>query len=69
MTVKEILSMLVLPSEVNISWNGDRIDFNFHNSIEVDAWGNYVVGSIYASKEGVYELAIAAQPIKREAAV
>lgn len=69
MTVKEALAMLDSPKEVNISWNGDLIYFNFRNMIEVDVWGDFVVSKVYAMKEGVFELALAAQPIKREVRV
>lgn len=68
MTVKETLAMLSSPNEVNISWNGDLIYFNFRNEIEVDVWGDFLVGRIYAVKEGVFELVLAAQPVKKEAA-
>lgn len=67
MTVKEMLEMLDSPNEVNISWNGDLVHFNFRNKIEIDVWGDFVVSRICAMKEGVFELALAAQPIKREA--
>lgn len=67
MTVKEALAMLDSPKEVNISWNGDLVYFNFHNKIEVDVWGDFVVCGICAMKEGVFELVLAARPIKREA--
>lgn len=66
MTVKEVLDMLVTPNEVNLTWNGELVRFNFHSKIEMEVWGNYVVGSIYAQKEAVYELSIAAQPILKE---
>lgn len=67
MTVKEILAMLESPKEVNISWNGDLVYFNFRNNIETAVWGDFVVGKICAMKEGVFELVLAAQPIKKEA--
>lgn len=67
MTVKEMLAMLDSPNEVNISWNGDLVYFNFRNKIEVDVWGDFVVSRICAMKEGVFELVLAAQPIKRGA--
>lgn len=67
MTVKETLSMLDSPNEVNIVWDGDIVFFNFRNKIEVTVWGDYVVDKICAAKEGVFELVLAVQPIKREA--
>lgn len=66
MTVKETLSLLSGVNEVNLSFNGDLIYFNFRNKIEVDTWGDFMVCGICAMKEGVFELVLAAQPIKRE---
>lgn len=66
MTVKEALAMLGSPNEVNISWSGDLVRFNFRNEIEVDVWGGFEVGRIHAVKEDTFELVLAAQPIKRE---
>lgn len=66
MTVKEALSLLDNANEVSLSWDGTLVNFNFRNSIEVDVWGDYVVRSISAYKEGAFELALAAQPVKRE---
>lgn len=69
MTVKEILPMLHDPNEVNISWNRDLVRFNFHNQIEVDVWGNFVVGEICAMEDSTFELVLAvdAKPIKKGA--
>lgn len=66
MTVKETLAMLDSPNEVNLSWNGDLVYFNFRNNIETAVWGDFVVEKIFATKEGVFELVLAAQPVKRE---
>lgn len=66
MTVKEMLAMLENPKEVNISWNGDLVYFNFRNKIEIDVWGDFMVNRVCAMKEGVFELVLAAQPVKRE---
>lgn len=67
MTVKEMLEMLESPKEVNLSWNGNLVYFNFHNEIEVEVWGDYIVKSLCAAKEGVVELVLAAIPIKKGA--
>lgn len=69
MTVKETLAMLEDPKEVNLSWNGNLVNFNFQNEIEVEVWGDYIVKSLCAAKEGVVELILAAIPIKKEATV
>lgn len=66
MTVKEMLAMLADPNEVNLSWNGDRVYFNFRNKIEIDVWGDFMVNRVFAEKEGVFELVLAAQPVKKE---
>lgn len=66
MTVKEMLAMLADPNEVNLSWNGDRVYFNFRNKIEIDVWGDFMVNKVFAEKEGVFELVLAAQPVKKE---
>lgn len=65
MTVREMLNMLDDPKEVNLSWNGDLVYFNFRNKIEVEVWGDYVVKSFCAVKEGVVEFVLAALPIKK----
>lgn len=67
MTVKDALALLNSPSEVDLSFNGDIIRFNFRNQIEVDAWADYLVSSIYAEKECVFELVLAAKPVKKGA--
>ena len=48
-----------------LSFNGDLIYFNFRNKIEADAWGDFMVGGICAVKEGVFELVLAAQPVRK----
>lgn len=65
MTVKEALSILAAPKEVSLSWDGNLVSFNFRNEIEVDVWGDYVISKIYASKEGAFELALSAKPMKK----
>jgi len=65
MTVKEMLAMLEDPKEVNLSWSGNLVGFNFQNEIEVEVWGDYVVKSFCAVKEGVVEFVLAALPIKK----
>lgn len=67
MTVKKMLTMLNSPNEVNISWNGDLVYFNFRSNIETAVWEDFVVEKICATKEGVFELILAAQPVKKEA--
>lgn len=67
MTVKDVLALLNGVNEVNLSFNGDLIYFNFRNKIEVDTWGDFMVGGIYAMKEGIFELVLAAQPIRKGA--
>lgn len=71
MTLREALGYLYDPQEVDLSWNGDLVYFNFRNEIEISVWGNYEVGRICARSEGKFELMLAAQPIIRgkEAAV
>ena len=66
MTVKEMLDMLADPNEVNLSWNGDLVYFNFRNKIEIDVWGDFMVNRVCAIKEGVFALVLAAQPVKKE---
>ncbi len=71
MTVKEMLSLLEEPKEVNLSWNGDLVYFNFRNRIEVDVWGDFLVDHIVAMKEAVFELVLKvdARPIKKGVSV
>lgn len=67
MTVKEILAILDSPDAVDLSWDGNLVNFNFKSEIEVDTWVDYVVRSIHACKEGAFELALASRPIKKGA--
>ncbi len=67
MSVKEALALLDSPSEVNLSFNGDIIYFNFRNRIEVETWSDFVISGICAVKEGAFELVLAAQPIRKGA--
>lgn len=64
MTVREILAMLHCPEEVALAWNGDRISFDHNKKIEVEAWGDFVVSEIYATKEQGFELTLASSPVK-----
>ncbi len=66
-TVKEMIPMLGNATRVDMSWNGTLVSFDFTNSIEVEVWGEYVVDSVRAVKEGVFELVLAARLIKKEA--
>lgn len=67
MTVKEMLDMLDDPKEVNLSWDGTLVYFNFRNEIEVNVWGDYIVKKLCAVKEGVVEFVLAALPVKKGA--
>lgn len=66
MTVKEALPLLDGADEVSLSFDGNMVSFNFRSKIEVEAWGNFVISGICAVKAGVFELVLAAQPIKKE---
>lgn len=65
MTVKEAMDILCGADEVNLSFNGNLICFNFRNEIEIDTWGDFMVCGICAMKEGVFELVLAAQPVRK----
>lgn len=67
MTVKEMLAMLENPERVDLTWNGNLVNFNFRSEIEVEVWGDYVVRNLCAVKGGVFEFVLAAIPIKKGA--
>ncbi len=52
---------------MNLSWNGDLVNVNFRNKIEIAVWGDYVVEKICAIKDGAFELVLAAEPVKKGA--
>lgn len=68
MTVKEMLAMLETPDKVDMSWDGNLVNFNFNNEIEVEVWGDYVIRKINATGENKFELILASRPVKKGAA-
>lgn len=68
LTVKEALSYLKDPEEVNLVCCENVLSFNFHNPVEVEVWGDYVVSGILATGERMCEIHIDCHPYKKEAA-
>ncbi len=65
LTVKEVLGMLFEPEKVDLECRGGLVNFNFQNEIEVEAYGDYLVGSINATGDKEYELGLAVRLLKR----
>lgn len=68
LTVKEALSYLKDPEEVRLICGESALPFNFRNRVEVEAWGDYLVGDIFAAGMKEFEVSLDVQPHKKEAA-
>ena len=66
MTIKEALSVIKEAKEIRISGFGGNVSkFDHTDPLMVDALGNYVVESIYACNEEVFEIGVRMIPAKQ----
>lgn len=64
MTVKEIVSVLKSAKTISIGYGANAVPFDKDDPLVLDAYGSYVVESVYAPDEDYYEINIAMRPVK-----
>ena len=64
MTVREAVKVLKTAQEIRIGWDGVTYEIDPDNAFTMDAYGKYVVDSIHSFGKDVYEIMIAAIPVK-----
>ena len=64
MTVKEVISVLKEVEELRLGWNGTTQEFDPADALFMDAFGDYVVGGLYATGDGRIEIALATKLVK-----
>ena len=63
-TVKDVLALLPNTKEIYLVWDGSVVQRSPFSVLDMDAYGDYVVGSICPGEEKSIEIVLAAQPIK-----
>ena len=64
MTVKEVVSVLKTAKKIVLGCGANAVPFDKDDSLQLDAFGNYVVDEIRAEGDGYYEVNIAMRPVK-----
>ena len=64
MTVREAISVLKEPKTIVLGYASDSIPFNVHNPVCTDAFGDYVVESIWGDADDYYEINILMKPVR-----
>lgn len=63
-TVKDVLALLPNTKEIYLVWDGSVVQRSPFSVLDMDAYGDYAVGSICPGEEKSIEIVLAAQPIK-----
>ena len=63
-TVKDVLALLPNTKDIYLVWDGSVVQRSPFSVLDMDAYGDYVVGSICPGEEKSIEIILAAQPIK-----
>ena len=63
-SVKDILALLPDAKEICLVWDGSVVQRSPFSALDVDAYGDYAVGSICPGEEKSIEIVLAAQPVK-----
>lgn len=63
-TVKDVLALLPNTKDIYLVWDGSVFQHSPFTALELDAYGDYMVGSICPTEEGGVEIVLAAQPVK-----
>ena len=65
-TVKDIMSIIADAKEVRLGYDGVLIPFDHKDKIMGEAYGKYVVESLYSLGEDCFEIKIAMRPVVAE---
>ena len=63
-TVKDVLALLPNTKEIYLVWDGSVVQRSPFSVLDMDAYGDYAVGSICPGEEKSIEIVLAAQPVK-----
>ena len=63
-TVKDVLALLPNTKEIYLVWDGSVVQRSPFSVLDVDAYGDYAVGSIFPGEEKSIEIVLAAQPVR-----
>ena len=63
-TVKDVLALLPNTKDIYLVWDGSVVQRSPFSVLDMDAYGDYVVGSICPGEEKSIEIVLAAQPVK-----
>lgn len=63
-TVKDVLALLPNTKEIYLVWDGSVVQRSPFSVLDMDAYGDYVVGNICPGEEKSIEIVLAAQPVK-----
>ena len=63
-TVKDVLALLPNTKDIYLVWDGSVVQRSPFSVLDMDAYGDYAVGSICPGEEKSIEIILAAQPIK-----
>lgn len=64
MTVKEVVKVAKDVKELTLGWNGTAQKFDPADELFMDAFGDYVVGGLYATGNGCIEISLATKLVK-----
>ena len=63
-SVRDIVALLPDTKEICLVWDGSVVQRSPFSALDMDAYGDYVVGSICPGEEKSIEIVLAAQPVK-----
>ena len=63
-TVRDVLALLQNTKDIYLVWDGSVVQRSPFSVLDMDAYGDYAVGSICPGEEKSIEIVLAAQPIK-----
>lgn len=64
MTVKDVVKVTKDIKELCLGWNGTTQKFDPTDELFMDAFGDYVVGGLYATGNGCIEITLATKLVK-----
>lgn len=63
-SVRDIVALMPDAKEICLVWDGSIVQRSPFSVLDMDAYGDYVVGSICHGEEKSIEIVLAAQPVK-----
>ena len=63
-TVRDVLALLQNTKDIYLVWDGSVVQRSPFSVLDMDAYGDYAVGSICPGEEKSIEIVLAAKPVK-----